>query len=122
MDKRIIKFRAFHKERKEMYNVHGWHSEFIFKDTLDGVGCEGNPDFVENVVLMQFTGLKDKNGIQIYEGDIIEYTQHHFNTDMTKTKTKVVSWKRDMWGVYETSAGESSIKVIGNVFENPELL
>lgn len=72
--------------------------------------------------IMQYTGLNDMFGNKIFEYDIIEYTQHHFNTDMVKIKRKVVKWKYDKWGGYETNAGESDIKVIGNIFENPELL
>jgi uncharacterized phage protein (TIGR01671 family) len=93
---------------------------------------QGNPDLEtlqsfmfhygneENI--MQYTGLNDMNGLKIFEMDIIEYTQHHFNTDMVETKRKLVKWKYDKWGVYETNAGESDVKVIGNIFENPELL
>ena len=77
---------------------------------------------LSKVNLMQYTGLKDKNGKEIYEGDIIKYTQHYFNTPMIKYKTKIVEWKYDKWGVYETNAGESDIEVIGNIYENPELL
>lgn len=76
----------------------------------------------EDAPIMQFTGLKDKNGTEICEGDIIKYTQHHFNTDMTKEKVKVVKWMYDKWGIYETNAGESDIEIIGNIYENPELL
>lgn len=77
-----------------------------------------------NQTLNQFTGLQDKNGVDIYESDIIQYTQHLFCTkeEDFPTKTKVVKWLGDRWNVYETNAGESDIEIIGNIYENPELL
>lgn len=81
---------------------------------------------VPDVVVQQFTGLYDKNGREIYEGDIISYTQHLFNTDPDKflTQKKEVKWDELLgkWNVYETNAGESDIVVIGNIFENTELI
>ena len=72
------------------------------------------------------TGLKDSLGREIYEGDIIKYTQLLFNTraENFPTKTKEVKWRAVLgaWNVYETAAGESDIEVIGNIFENPNLL
>ena len=80
---------------------------------------------INRFVLQQFTGLLDKNGREIFEGDIIKYTQHLFNTNPDKfpTKTKQVQWESDLgrWNVYTTAAGKSDVEVIGNIFENPEL-
>lgn len=70
----------------------------------------------------QFTNLLDKEGNKIFEGDIIEYTQHQFNTSTVKIKRKEVKWKYDKWSIFETNAGESDIKVVGNIIDNPELV
>jgi hypothetical protein len=69
-------------------------------------------------ILMQYTGINDKEGTPVFEGDIIEYTQHMFNTENTRIERKQVKWAFDRWNIYETNAGESDIKVIGNVHQN----
>ena len=53
---------------------------------------------------------------------MIEYTQHHFNTELVKVKRKVVKWNYDHWNIYETAAGETDVKVLGNIYEHPQLL
>jgi uncharacterized phage protein (TIGR01671 family) len=79
---------------------------------------------------MQFTGLKDKNGKEIYESDIVSYTNPYSN----KGYTHVVKYD-PMWaafGLFEKMEDEwckendwvklISIEVIGNIYSNPELL
>jgi len=124
---REIKFRAW--DGKNMLlnvGVHPHlcsdlsHDDEYYKDNQDGRWIIGLG--FDSYKVMQYTGLKDKNGKEIYEGDIVKYTQHLFNTESTEIRVKVVKWKYDKWGIYETRAGESDIEVIGNIYENQELL
>jgi uncharacterized phage protein (TIGR01671 family) len=81
----------------------------------------------ENNHLMQYTGLKDKNGKEIYEGDIIETETctgvHIFTVKYDIEKTGYIC-PHVVDDEYETYIGQlpNSIEIIGNIYENSELL
>lgn len=76
--------------------------------------------------LMQFTGLKDRNGVEIYCGDIIsdhnglgvvKYSENH-GAFRVVYSDGVAKWFID----YTLNGERESIEVIGNIYENPELI
>ena len=99
--------------------------------------AEMSPD---KYVLMQSTGLKDKNGVEIFEGDILHRKVHVIllGTDLNKwvDEYAYVEWKYGGWHVGEdllefvleegidhhTGCKQTAIEVIGNIYENPDLL
>lgn len=75
---RELKFRAWDEDRRQMF-TH-FHIELYTPDGADfsviAPGSKQNGDY-QNLILMQYTGLKDKNGVEIYEGDVLQYEEWH---------------------------------------------
>jgi uncharacterized phage protein (TIGR01671 family) len=78
------------------------------------------PKPMSDTVLMQFTGLKDKNGREIYEGDILHVNNY---SDWIVERRDAGFWIYNQCnpGVYFPLV-DSDREVIGNIYENPELL
>lgn len=125
---REIKFRAWEPQSKMMSPVT--HIDFITGE-LDCEHNSGEPKSIEHFELMQFTGLLDKNGKDIYEGDIIEFRT--YSTRKGKPLRVSVSiedglllpfydpcYTEDEQG--DWFQGDSPFEVVGNIHENPELL
>lgn len=131
---REIKFRAWDKERKLMipfdspficdeYSCICWgSSEYKGIGKLPGAYNQGWDEEALNdrYQLMQYTGLKDKNGKEIYEGDIVncyggEYYQGSWEHNATFPINNMIN---DCFMMGESE----NIVIVGNVYENPELL
>lgn len=110
---REIKFRAWDKWNKIMIQPNngdfiGWHAMSNWKDCLE---------------LMQFTGLHDKNGKEIFEGDILH--SEHLDYEVKFINNEYYTGVKKVSGNSITDLGKevaSKLEVIGNIWENPELL
>jgi uncharacterized phage protein (TIGR01671 family) len=113
---REIKFRAWEKD----YGIDTEHM------SMRGVGINdyGEAYADKGVILMQYIGLKDKNGVDAYESDIISDGVDWYVIEYDVRGTRFTKfWKGQInenvsSGLYNME----SYEVIGNIYENPELL
>ncbi|USK56549.1 YopX family protein [Cytobacillus solani] len=127
---REIKFRAWDLDAQD--RMYSWDEiKLHFSEHVEH----------EKVVVMQYTGLKDKNDKEIYEGDILNFVEFDTTGGHRDDRefTGIVKWKNGMFEIWNKPDSEfygadggfvlqyiwlqdDEIEVIGNIYENPELL
>ncbi len=140
---REIKFRAWHKKRRIMAEV----LSHIHNGRVEVSICDSGPFLwrdVEDIEVMQYTGLKDKNGVEIYEGDILQTGgttwlkdyQHGVNENQAFQEVKrlevaycgtsFIGKNKKYKDGYPLSTillhDNDGLLVIGDIHQNPELI
>jgi uncharacterized phage protein (TIGR01671 family) len=120
----IPRFRAWDKEFKEMVQVDALvFDEQIIKATYKN----GNvvKEDIKNYVLMQPTGLRDKNGKEIFEGDIVKMAKNVYSEltyyEVVRHRGGAYRLKSKRYGC-ELWLRHTDCEIAGNIWENPELL
>ena len=117
MNNRVIKFRAWdEKEKKMLLDIVGVHDD-----------CPIQPDYtgyyhsLEAMPVMQFTGLLDRHGKEIWESDITNYGEVVWVAESARFRINPSKENRDV-SFTESLMNYDDIEVIGNPYQNPELL
>lgn len=123
---REIKFRAWDKKRLCWYKTEltfvGFH---IFGECT--MICPPPTEDLKDIEITQFTGLKDKNGIEIYEGDIVQvkfsntyeaYEVVWQENTMRFGLRQRLHEEQESWSF----TSQNDFEIIGNIYSNPELL
>ena len=127
---REIKFRGWIKKKKLMVYFGLFETDMTYlyyaKDKNGDFGL-----FIdeENDPIMQYTGLKDKKDKEIYEGDIVRWIIPEDISEFEREK-RIIFWNKDSCGFfgktldskYHCFINGELFEIIGNIYENPELL
>ena len=132
---RGIKFRVWSKEMYYDWGIDSGLGEAFYMKIMQHITKEvaksngydllDVPSWQKEIILMQYTGLKDKNGKEIYEGDILLYNNNSKSTVWYKNGAFVRSYKNsNVYLMYDSFINNGCLcdyEVIGNIYENPEV-
>lgn len=95
---------------------------FITYDSMDEIGKVYRDRYkVDPATVCQFTGLTDKNATKIFEGDVVIADMDYGPAGFYKTTTSI-SWNSEIGGYQWNYFLKSTIKIVGNIYDNPEML
>lgn len=125
----IPKFRAWLKNDGEMIDADEIHWNDGQVDFIgDGITFMRKADEIE---LMQSTGLKDKNGKEVFEGDVVQFEDCYTESDFLYINKGIVEWSQGSFTVTNRDSVEMEdlldgeildVAIIGNIYENKDIL
>lgn len=138
---RAYKFRAFDKKENKWllgydcgtlggFSMIG--EVMLFGEYTRMLSSYGLAD-LDNIVIMQFTGLQDKSKVDIYEGDIVKFMGANWMDNALTERIGVVEWNEELLKFdvvsdigpipdLRKSYDDNNFEVIGNIFQHPELV
>lgn len=129
---REIEFRIWSAENKYFINSYSVNFGFALAEYITSSVGLNRQDFEQKFTLQQFTGLRDKNGKKIYEGDIVKYLIKYNDREVQYECVREVKFNKGSFypipvddivdGDEWYSTYYENYEVIGNIFETPELL
>ena len=125
---REIKFRVWLKNKKEMIYPNGYEYELVYGTSYTNKFhlvklSDYSAKEIENIIIMQYTGLRDKNDKEIYEGDIVRFENGKLGKIVWSKKDVGFAVKRKVKPLFfNCDIDANNVEVVGNIFENPELL
>lgn len=114
-NRREIKFRAWlgnSKRMVEVCNIAFHNKEITYQEDLCG---DFYSEKTDNFILMQYTGLKDTKDVEIYEGDIVEYSDELYEIKWMFTGFYL---RNPKGGFIELAECDECCEVVGNIYEN----
>lgn len=125
----IPKFRAWDKISDKMFPVMmiDFGQSYVMIEEINGLWCERDFDDIE---LMQYTGLHDVHGKEVFEGDIVKIPEDYDKFGRNAGEILKVAFDSGCFRLKRPNSkgrgfyfeDDNTVEIIGNIYENPELL